>query len=665
MVKTEIKEFLVDVGEKKGIRASLPVSVCQVSGEGADAVRMYATLTADAAMLSSRYIYLRIRDLRHSATVSLNGYAIGMPTAEEPFYSYDIKDRLAEGDNLLEITFEGEENELLTAGIFGGVELVKFENQMIDSLHVESFVDGKNATVTIKLDTVGSGESVRAVATLVSGSGQIYYAGLTKGGGRITVKDPLFWWPRGVGIQNLYKLTVNLYGESEIEDTAEIRIGFAGLTTDGGRTEVNGEPFIPLGAVFGGVSAMTPEDERAEIGAYMAALFQAGVNTVVIPEGVGRICDSFYDMCDLYGIVAVHEISAMGSLIRARLIHQGYRPSVGMIDLVGCGDDIEKITEWLREVCAKTDVNYVDKESRPAIYTLPTERTLLELVPEGERNPFSAYLDPIREDMLEIISLASREYPYAADLSSLAYISRLSGARETERLLLADRLSSKRAIYDSRLAANGLLSTGMLDSAYRRKALYYALARSFAGTVLYATGSGGVLDFYVMRSERGDASCVAELRIVDRYGEPVFVQSVEVEVQKSSVTRIFSRDFTEKIKGREDELYLEYILKDETGILSSRIHLFCEVRKYKLAKARMKAEIAGADRRFTVTVSSDTLAIGVELLFGADGIQLSDNCFDLTKGVKKKLVLTTSRSTTKEALSELLGIRTVNGLLFK
>lgn len=666
MIKTEIKNFFVDAGEASRVPVTLPASVYQAVGEnGSNTVRLYTPIDADERMLGAEYLYLRIKDLRHSATVSLNGLAIGMPTAEEPIYSYDIKGRLVPGENLLEIAFEGEPDELLSAGIFGGVEIARFSNQMIDTLALETSREGEEITVSIRLNTVGSPDAARAVATLVSGSGQIYYAGLTKGRGKITVKDPLLWWPGGVGIQNLYKLSVNLYGESEIEDTVEVRIGFATLTTDGGTTEVNGVPFIPLGALYSDIGAKTPEEERFAINAYMGALWQAGVNTLIIPEKVGRISDAIYDLCDLYGIVAVHEISTMGSLIKSRLLYQGYRPSVGMIDLVGDGEDMEKITDTLRLICPKTDINFRETSEYTAIYSLPTEKTIKELVPVDERNPFSAALEPIRDEMIKIISLASEQYPYASDLSTLAYVSGLSGAFKTERILLSERAGSRRAIYDSHISGGGLLSSGLLDSAYRRGALYYHLARSFASTVLYASGEGGVLDFYIARSERREMSGTVELRIYDREGECRYAQTIEVSAPGAAVTRIFSRDFTDNVSGKERELYLEYTLRDETGILSKRTHLFCEIRKYKFAKPTVSAEIAGADKRFTLTVSSDSFAAGVEISFDDYAVFLSDNFFDLTRGVKHKIVLTTTRATTKELLYENMKIRTVNDLICK
>ena len=666
MIKAEIKNFLVDAGENREIPVALPASVYQAVGDvECNTVRMYATVNADAIMLGGKYIYLRINDLRHSAAVSLNGHAIGMPTAEEPYYCYDIKDRLKLGENLLEITFEGEPSELLSAGIFGGVELIRFENQMIEGLFVESSRDGGDVVVSISLNTAGSPDAVRAVATLVSGSGQIYYAGLTKGRGRITVKDPLLWWPKGVGIQNLYKLTVNLYGESEIEDTAEIRIGFASLTTDGGTTEVNGEPFIPLGVRYSDVGELTPERERAAIGAYLGALYQAGVNTIVIPEDVPRISDTLYDLCDLYGIVTVHEMTEVKPLIRSRLMYQGYRPSVGMIDLIGDGDELESVTETLRRVCHKADVNCHKATEYTAVYSLPTERTINELVPEGERNPFSMTLDPIRADILKMIADASEEYPYASDLKSLSYVTGLSAARRCERALISDRVASRRAIFDSHIRGGGLLSSGALDSAYRRCALYYHLARSFAGTALFAVGDGGKLDFYVARSERREMSGTVELRIFDRSGESFYTECVEVTAAPTAVTRIFTRDFADALKGRERNLYLEYILRDETGVLSKRTHLFCEIRKYKFTKPRIETEIVGTDKRFAMTIGTDVFAAGVEVSFDMDGVFLSDNYFDLGGGAKHKIVINTMKSTSKELLFEAMKIRTVNDIALK
>ena len=665
MIRTEIKDFFVDLDGIEAVGVTLPASLYQALGRNVSGkARLYTKIHADDVIPDGEHLYLKVKDLRHSATISFNGSVIGMPTSEEPIYSYDITDRLTAGDNLLEITFEGDD--ISTAGIFGGVEIVKFANRMIDTVTVEASRDGNEARVSIRLATLGSNEAVRAVATLVSGSGQIYYAGLTKGRGSIVVKDPLFWWPRGVGIQNLYKLTVNLYGESEIEDTVEMRIGFAHLTTDGGVPEVNGEPFTPLGAVYCAPSVKTPSEELEAIGVYVGSLAAAGVNTLVIPEGAPRICDRLYDLCDLYGIVTVHEISAVTSLIRARLFYQGYRPSVGMIDLFSAGDDIESVTESLRAICHKTDVNYHEKKNEySSLYALPSEKTVFELVREGERNPFSPALDCIREDMLEIIVRASEELPYAPDLASLAYLSRLSSARETERRLLLERIASRRAVFDDVRDESGLLSSGILDSRYRRTALYYYLARGFSDTHLYAVCNGGVVDFYAVRSGRSDANVTVDMRIVDRDGEAVFMQSVEITVPKTSAARIFSRDFTDKIIGRENELYLEYILRDETGILSNRKQLFCEIRKYKFAKPRIKAEIAGSDKRFSLMLSSDALAMGVEVSFEEEGIFLSDNYFDLSRGEKHKLIVTARNTTTPEMLLDSMRIRTVNELIFK
>ena len=667
MIKAEIKNFLVDAGDKREIPVTLPASVYQAVGEGEySTVKLYAKINADETMLQGKYIYLKIRDLRHSAVVSLNGCDIGMPTAEEPYYSYDIKDRLSLGENLLSITFEGASDELLSAGVFGGVEIVRFENQMIEGLFVDSVRDGGEVVVSIRLNTVGSPDAVRAVATLVSGSGQIYYAGLTKGRGKITVKDPLLWWPRGVGIQNLYKLTVNLYGESEIEDTAEIRIGFAGLTTDGGTTEINGEPFIPLGARYSDIGQRTPDGERAAIGAYLGALYQAGVNTLIIPEDVPRMSDTLYDLCDLYGIVTVHEISETSTLIKSRLLYQGYRPSVGMIDLVGGGDEIEAVTDTLRAVCHKTDVNCPNTVGGYAtFYSLPTEKTVFELVPEDERNPFSSYLEPIKGDILKMIAEASEEYPYAPDLSTLAYVTGLSAARRCERALISERVSSRRAIFNALICGGGLLSSGALDSAYRRGALYYHLARGFKGTALYAIGDGYELDFYIARSERREFSGTVELRVLDVFGECQFTKSMEVTSPAAAVTKVLSHDFSDIVSGKERELYLEYSLRDETGILSKRTHLFCEIRKYKFTKPRIEAEIVGTDKRFAIMLGADAFAAGVELLFDIDGVFLSDNFFDIAGGAKQKIVVNTAKSATKELLYEAMRIRSVNDLIIK
>ena len=665
MTITEIREFFADSGEEREKRITLPACAKSAfEGELHGSVRLYTKIDADSQLLSGGHIFVRISDLRHPAAISLNGLAMGMPTAEEPVYIYDITDRLALGENTLEISFEEEGGELSSAGVFGGVELLRFASKMIDTLTVECARVGEDAEVSIRLTTLGEGESVRAVATLTSASGQIYYAGLTRGRGKITVKDPLFWWPRGMGSQNLYKLTVNLWGEYEIEDTREIKIGFSELSFAAGKPEANGEPFIPLGAVYRPTAASSPREERDALTHLMKSLASSGANTLIVPNGTPRVPDLVYDLADSYGIVVIHEAESADSLTRARLAYQGYRPSVGMIDLLGSGDDIEKITEALREVCSAAEVNYRENKGEYLkIYTLPSEKTLCERVPLGERNPFSAYLSPIREEMLNIIRLASENYPYAPNLSSLAYLSRLSSAQTAEGALLKERLCGERAIYDTACHPTGLLSSGINDSCGRHLSLYYCLARGFSGNVLYAVGDKGVIDFYVMRSTRRESAATVELRIATFDNEPIYLQRNEVTVNKTAVTKLFTRDFSEHIRGREGELYLEYTLRDETGVLSRRIYTFTEIRKLKLSKPKIKCEISGGDTHFGISLTADTFTVGAELSFDMDGVSLSENIVDLVKKTPYKIFVTTDRVTTKEALREALKIRCVNELL--
>ena len=133
----------------------------------------------------------------------------------------------------------------------------------------------------------------------------------------------------------------------------------------------------------------------------------------------------------------------------------------------------------------------------------------------------------------------------------------------------------------------------------------------------------------------------------------------------TAVTRTLSYDFSDIVSGKERELYLEYSLRDETGVLSKRTHLFCEIRKYKFTKPSIEAEIVGADKRFAIMLSSDAFAAGVEILFDIDGVFLSDNFFDLGGGAKQKIVVNTAKSTTKELLYEAMRIRSVNDLIIK
>ena len=232
MVRREIYNFEMKI-EDKSFTCRVPFSVGSVlsaAGEGdraiSSTVSFESVIHVDEAALAMKNFYFRLGGINRPCEIFIGDKMVCRADGATPIYNLNASGLLSAGENILSVRFDPDTvGDIRYAGISIPVQILRFSAAIIDRVNLTQKHDDSGVTLGISLDLIGDAGSVRAVATLVSSSGQIYYAGLTGGKGSILVRDPLYWWPKGLGVQNLCRLTVNLYGESDIEDTAEMRIG--------------------------------------------------------------------------------------------------------------------------------------------------------------------------------------------------------------------------------------------------------------------------------------------------------------------------------------------------------------------------------------------------------------------------------------------------------
>ena len=77
---------------------------------------------------------------------------------------------------------------------------------------------------------------------------------------------------------------------------------------------------------------------------------------MVVPADV-RLPDKFYEMCDVHGIMIIREFSGKGEEDLNELVLLSPHPSVGLVDIVGAGDDVTVVAENERcSVCKHKSV---------------------------------------------------------------------------------------------------------------------------------------------------------------------------------------------------------------------------------------------------------------------------------------------------------------------
>ena len=716
MIRSEIKNFTMSFDKCGSIQCVAPATLFSVLKENGifthprsekesaawreyfdSPCEFFTTFDMTDSDIKRKYIYLCFYSLEGIADIYLNGQKLIRANNSSRKWTVDIKGLCRAGRNELKLSFlpnigygmithqlEGEYGiHHLNAGISGKVELLKFNNAVIDNITVTETVEGDLASVHICLDTLGDPDSVKAVATLVSEAGQVYYGGLSKGQGSIHVRAPLYWWPNGLGMQSLYRLSVNLYGDHDVEDTKEYKIGITNLGVDGSSSgaicSVNGVGFMPMGAYFTPIDDIISADRDKKTSAMIIAAANAGCNTIVISGSSGFASDALLSACDEYGIAVWQElpycpasadIDADGykAAVTSSLKRISHHPSLAVIvDAKGYSrvGDLELLCKN-----AAPNISYMKKEdydriamaSYPAI---PCDRTLSCLVGEGA-NLLSEEMEwHLGEDVETMLIDTSREYLYAENLSDFAYLTRLVQANKITDYVRGQRVNRGfgGAAIISRLAdSRPTVSDSMVDYYSRPKAIANYATSFYAPLLLIPKADGGSVSFAISNERRVEFNGFVYYKILDAQNNIVYHGSDDVIVSPMSAIAFEGRDFTDVISGHEKEYYLEYGLREGATVVSKGTLLFVKPKRFAFLDPAIKAQISGVGNNLYMTLQADAFAKDVEISFDGIDALVSENYFDITSSSPVKVSLTVMEDTpiSSYELQDALRIRCVN-----
>lgn len=676
MMKREIKRFDVDsiadgIYEQSEVPAVLYTLLTENGGkyiEPKGVIEFNSEVFADEAALASRYSYLRIRDVRQPARVYVNNEFIGNVDGNSPSHSFCVNDKFVHGSNIVSLKFTASECEYPgMIGLFSPPEILRFPNAVIDRVHVSQTHSDGVVTIGIKLDIIGSAENVRVVATLTSPTGQLYYAGLTKGEGSIKVDDPLYWMPHGLGVQNLYKLSVNMYGDEDIEDSVDIKIGLRTIKKadyEGKAFLANGVRFMPMGATYSADDMPNTHILASKEEAYANYAAIANYNTVVIPAGAPRPSERFLDACDKYGIIVIEETDTLENGMLDAIENRALHPSYALLEVVSDKEN-EYISGSLATVVPELDFSIIP-EARKYIGapSLPSDKTLAMVVPPEERNLFSRAVESIAEDgaIGQMMLSVAEKYPYPATLSDFAYVSALASAAKVGELIKESRMTrgkSGRAIFSKLGDSLVAVSPSAIDSFARWKPLQYYAARYFAPIALYAEKTENGVRFSASNERKIDFIGTIEYRVATSSNSTVYQGSEACEISAMTARELFVRDFSEYTQLYEDSYYVEYYLKEGSTIISRGTLLSCPEKHFRFEEPGIKFSISGSDRNFSIALTADAFAKDLEIDFIDIDAVLSDNYFDITNEVPIKINVTLKEPSNIARLQDSLQIRSM------
>lgn len=316
------------------------------------------TFKVTDSFLAVRRLKLRCEGLDTLSEIRLNGILLGKTDNMFRSWEFDVKKHLRPGKNQIQIVFRAavpfvEEKQsdhpmnsfnggswiaydgaaylrkqqcnfgwdwaprLVTCGIWKRIGIVGIGSGRIQDVHVRQTHRRKTADLEIRIAAGDrmAGEKLVAETALYFGEERLYRKRLPVSRNLCThlikVRNPMLWWPNGMGNQNLHRLEIRLLDSQGNEvDSRVRRIGLREIRLVREKDTVgesfyftcNSQPFFAKGANW------VPADTfPARVGTkWYQTLLQAArdshYNMIRVWGGGFYESEDFYDLCDELGI---------------------------------------------------------------------------------------------------------------------------------------------------------------------------------------------------------------------------------------------------------------------------------------------------------------------------------------------------------------------------
>ncbi|MBP5636564.1 MAG: glycoside hydrolase family 2 protein, partial [Bacteroidales bacterium] len=382
-------------------------------------------------MLSAEAVYLRAEDVDTFCDISINGHYIGSTSNYFRRWEWDVKEYLHVGENVLQGVFHDAEavSEKLNAelaypvpmsgvgfvphlnlirkpqyhggwdwgpkcmytGFAGKVELIPVNVARLDYLRCtqDHSVQGR-CTVTLKAEVTSPVGGKTRIAFAVGKKIKKKTVTLAPGANTIeqsfVIKNPVLWWPAGMGEQYLYDISISVDGQK-----LEKKIGLR--TVEVGENlafKVNGKPVFAKGANWIPCETDPALETRERYLDLLTSARDANMNMIRLWGGGKFEKDAFYEICDSLGLLIWHDFMfACGMYpatpeflgeVSAEITHQIKRLQSHPAIAMWCGDN-EGMDNMNKRIW----------KQNPQLY-LSEYKQLIEL-----RGDLVAALDPERE----------------------------------------------------------------------------------------------------------------------------------------------------------------------------------------------------------------------------------------------------------------------------
>jgi beta-mannosidase len=202
----------------------------------------------------------------------------------------------------------------ISSGLWKPVDIRTWETAYLDKVGVFGSLNGAVPVLSGHFKVVGNAESTSVKISVFDGQKLIKEFNVDADSGEFTnaeISGAELWWPRGRGIQKIYRCEIALVKESKVIDKIERNVGFRKVeldTTEIGddhlfAIKVNGERLWIRGANWIPDDPFPTRVSKERYRQRIDDMLEVGITGIRVWGGGIYESEDFYDLCDAEGIV--------------------------------------------------------------------------------------------------------------------------------------------------------------------------------------------------------------------------------------------------------------------------------------------------------------------------------------------------------------------------
>ena len=200
-------------------------------------------------------------------------------------------------------------------GVWKDIRIEGYSTAKFEDVHVRQKHEGGKVTVSVKASVDSWDKSPMSLNLILKGPDGMKQTAKVELAGEavasIVVDNPQLWWPNGYGKQNLYQLEVTLENGASNLDSRKYQLGLRTLQLKQEPDQwgesftfvVNGTPLFAKGADWIPADSFPTRTTNPFLEFLIKSAVDAHMNMLRVWGGGLYESESFYDLCDRYGIM--------------------------------------------------------------------------------------------------------------------------------------------------------------------------------------------------------------------------------------------------------------------------------------------------------------------------------------------------------------------------